>query len=141
MGSDVVEMTRLPDWRSRLRAYVEQKARQNFRPGTHDCAMFVAGGVEAMTGTDPAAEWRGTYRSLKKARARLDEAGTDMASIAAAQLPEVEPIFAQEGDVAVLDGADGHPAFGLVQGAFVYVLTPDGLGLVPLTDARRAFRV
>lgn len=129
-------MTRFPDWRSRLRDYLETVARRPFKAGQHDCALFVAGGVEAMTGVDPAAEWRGKYRSLKKGRAMAG----DMVAIAADLLPEVPPIFAQEGDVAVLD-ADGEDAFGLVQGPLIYVLRPDGLGLVPLTEAKRAFRV
>lgn len=132
---------RFPDWRSRLRAYVEVNARRPYRPGTMDCAMFMASGVEAMTGVDPAAEWRGKYRSLKRAREMLAEAGVaDMVDIVAQQFEEVPPIFARAGDVAVVDG-NGGDAFGLVQGALIYVLRPDGLGLVPLTDAKRAFRV
>lgn len=129
-------MTRLPDWRSRLRDYLEAVARRPFKPGVHDCALFVAGGVEAMTGVDPAAEWRGKYRSLKKGRAMVG----DMVALAADLLPEVPPIFAQEGDVAVID-AGGEHAFGLVQGSLVYVLRPEGLGFVSLTDVKRAFRV
>lgn len=124
-----------------MHSYLADCARRPFRPGKHDCALFVAGAVDAMTGVDPAAEWRDQYRSLKRGREILAEAGvTDMVEIAAARFPEIEPIFAQEGDVAVVDGDDG-PAFGLVQGPMIYVLRPDGMGFVPLTDAKRAFRV
>lgn len=135
-------MRRRPDWRTHLRMYLEDVAAHPFRPGQHDCAMFVAGGIEAMTGEDPAADWRGAYRSLAKGRALITERGfEDMVDIAASQLDEVAPIFAREGDVAVLEDDEGLPAFGLVQGALIYVLRPDGLGLVALTEARRAFRI
>ena len=135
-------IARLPDWRARLRAYLEAVARASFRPGAHDCALFVAGGIEAMTGEDLAADWRGSYRSLKAGRAKLAEQGCpDLASLAAARFEEVPAIFAQEGDVAILRDARGDHAFGLVQGALIYVLRKDGLGLVPLTDAERAFRI
>lgn len=135
-------MTRLPDWRTRLTAYLAEVARRPFRPGSMDCAMFVAGAVKAMTGEDPAAGFRGRYYSLSGGRRLVTAAGhADMIGVAAAQFPEVAPIFAQAGDIAVVDGDDGAPAFGLVQGALIYVRRPEGLGLVPLTDARRAFRV
>ena len=90
-----------------------------------------------MTGEDPAAKWRGEYRSLRDGRAMLDG---DMVGVAASLFEEIEPILARVGDIAVVDGDDGD-AFGLVQGAFIFVLRPSGLGFVPLTDAKRAFRV
>lgn len=133
---------RLPDWRPRLVAYLSAHARAAFRPGVHDCALFVAGAVEAMTGTDLAAEWRGGYRSLSAGRDQLRSAGFDSpAGLAAALFEAVPPILAREGDIAVLRGDDGQDALGLVQGALIYVLRPDGLGLVPLTEAVVAYRV
>lgn len=135
-------MTRRKDWQARLRAYLIAMARRRFRPGSHDCALFVAGAIREMTGEDLGKKWRGSYRSLAKGRAALSEAGyDDLASLAAEHLPEVTPIFAQPGDVAILRDAEGQEAMGLVQGAGIYVLRPDGLGAVPLTAAERAFRV
>lgn len=134
-------MTRLPDWRPRLVAYLEDAARRPFRPGRHDCALFAAGAVAAQTGADPARGWRSRYRSLRRGRAALREAGfEDLAALAAHHLPEIPPIMAREGDIALLREA-GELAFGVVQGPMIYVLRPDGLGLVPLTQAERAFRV
>jgi len=136
-------MKRYPDWRSRLRTYLDAKATEPFRPGKHDCAMFVMGAVEAMTGEDPAHDLRGKYRTLEDARGLVRQKGVaDMIGLAEHRLgDEVPAIFAGEGDVAVLTDDEGLPAFGLVQGALVYVLRPSGLGLVPLTQAERAFRV
>lgn len=135
-------MQRLPDWRARLCAYVTEIAREPFRAGRHDCALFAAGAVAAITGQDPAAAYRGKYRSLKKGHALLAAEGTDMVAMAAALFKEIPPIFAQVGDVAIVQGAGGEAAFGIVQGPMIYVVTPEhGLGLVALTDAQRAFRV
>lgn len=132
---------RRKDWRPRLAAYLGEVARLRFRPGEHDCALFAAGAVEAMTGTDLAAGWRRTYRTLEDGLALLAQEGHgDHVALAAAHLEEVAPIRAQVGDVAaVREGA--ALALGIVQGPSIYVLRPSGLGLVPLTDAERAFRV
>lgn len=133
-------MTRVVDWRSRLTEYMADVSRVQFRPGRHDCALFVAGAVKAMTGVDHARGWRG-YRSLATGQRKLEAKGfADHIALIASILPEITPIMAQVGDVAVVDGHDVL-ALGIVQGAFVYVLRPSGAGLVPLTDVKKAFRV
>jgi hypothetical protein len=133
---------RLPDWRTRLEDYLARVAGQPFRPGRHDCALFVAGAVEAMTGEDPAAAWRGAYRSLDAGQDALQAAGfADHVALVAAACEEVPPALAAVGDIAVLPGAGKGAALGLVQGAAVYVLHPGGLGLVNRLHVERAFRV
>jgi len=57
---------RLPDWRPRLVSFVNSVRARPFAYGTHDCALFAAGAVEAMTGVDLAKDWRGAYSSLKE---------------------------------------------------------------------------
>lgn len=132
---------RLPDWRQRLRAYISECRRKPFRPGQHDCALFAAGAVEALTGMDPAASWRGKYRSLKAGQAALQEAGfTDHIEAVASLFPEVPPSLAHVGDLAVVDG-DTAPALGVFQGAAVFVLRPDGMAVVDRMEVRKAFRV
>lgn len=134
------EAPRRADWRARLAAYVAAAATRTFQPGTHDCALFAAGAVEAITGRDLARGYRG-YRSMRAGRAALADRGfASMADYAAAHLSEIPVLRAQVGDIAVLD-ENGGEAFGVVQGARIYVLRLDGLGTVALTDAKRAFRV
>ena len=111
---------RLPNWRPRLAEYVATTADRPFAPGDHDCALFVAGAVAAMTGEDPAEGFKARYTTIKGGL-RVLRAGV--------------------GDIAVVDGDDGLPALGIVQGEAIYVLHPTGLALLPLTRARRAFRV
>lgn len=134
-------MTRLDDWHARLAAYVYEAGRTPFAYGAHDCALFAAGAVEAMTGTDLAAGWRGIYRTLAGGLKAVKRAGhADHVALAAHHFAEITVAEAMPGDLAVVAGPEG-PALGVVQGAQVYVATPTGLGLVPLLQAARVFRV
>lgn len=132
---------RHPDWKLSLIQYLAESARKPFAPGQHDCALFAAGAVEAMTGVDYARPFKGRYTTLKGGVRLLREAGfADHIALAASRLDEIAPAFAAPGDLAVIDTPEG-PAMGVVQGESVYVLTVDRLGLVPMLGATRAFRV
>lgn len=134
-------MSRLPDWRSRLAAYIERVRRAPFAWSTHDCCMFAAGAVEAVTGADPAAELRGTYGDLAGGMTALGRAGfAGPVDMARALFDRVPPALAQVGDVAVVDTPEG-PALGVVQGPSIFVVGPEGLRTVDLLAARLAFRV
>jgi hypothetical protein len=134
-------MVKLFGWRNRLKSYASASAREPFAYGRHDCALFAAGAVEAMTGHDPAADWRGRYTTLLGGLRVIRKSGhDDHIAAAAAWFAEIPPAKAQVGDLAVVAGDDG-PALGVVAGPHVWVLRPDGLGTVPLTMAERAFRV
>ena len=132
---------RFDDWHLRLIEYLSFSARKAFQPGLHDCALFSAGAVAAMTGVDFAANWRGRYTTLSGGARLLRRAGhDDHIALAAACLKEIAPAFAAPGDLAVLPQG-GAMVLGVVQGERVYVLTQNGLGLLHLSDAARAFRV
>lgn len=135
--------TKTAGWQHRLTAYLASIAAAPFEAGRLDCALFTAGAVKAMTGVDHARGWRGKYRSLAKGLKALEAAGhADHVVLAASLYPEVPPIMAQEGDIAVVpaDGETGS-ALGIVQGPSIYVMSRAGLTLAPLTLATRAFRV
>ncbi len=133
-------MKRYPDWAARLKEYIAKVHALRFRPGTFDCALFAAGAVKAMTGEDLAAKY-GSYRTLEEGRAMLKSLGfASHVDLAAEILPEIHPMRAAPGDVAVIDDG-GNLSLGIVQGPYVYALTLDGVGITPLTDAKRAFRV
>lgn len=136
-----VELKRKPNWRAELMAYLGDCARNPFDEGTHDCALFLAGGVEAMTGVDFAADYRGHYTSTRQGLKILRENGfRDHVALATYHLPHKAVAFANEGDGAVVP-EDGTEALGIVQGAMIYVLRPGGLGAVPLTSAKLVLRV
>lgn len=117
--------------------YLDDVRAERFRPGVHDCALFVAGWMKIATGEDPAKGWRG-YRTLKAGQKRLLERGyADHVVLAASILPEVPPAMAASGDLAVVNGN----ALGIINAERVFVLHPDGLAHVSRMKAERAFKV
>lgn len=134
-------MKRTKGWQKRLIAYLDATHRKPMRPGKHDCALFAAGAVEAMTGVDLARGWRG-YRTFNEGRKFLEKAGhASIADMIAAHLAEIDPDHALPGDVMIVDGVDGADATGILQGDFIYTAGPRGRVLVRREDALRAFRV
>ena len=126
-------------WQERLAAYLSGCAQRPFAYGEHDCALFSAGAVRAMTGLDLAEGWRGRYSTLRGGLRVLRAQGyADQVALAAAHFPETRS--PRPGDLAVIETVNG-PALGVVQGALVYVLGEDRLALVPLRTAIRFFEV
>jgi hypothetical protein len=133
---------RKADWRSRLSAVVEGKRRLALSFGTNDCALFAADCVEAMTGVDLAARFRGRYSSADEAIALLLAEGfTDLCEFVASCLEECAPSLARAGDVMAFQSSETGWALGIVNGERVTVLRHDGLGTVSREIAQRAFRV
>lgn len=134
-------MIRRQDWFPRLVQYMGECARTPFAEGSHDCALFTAGAVEAMTGEDYAAPYRGRYTTTKGGLRMLRKAGhADQIALAAANLPEIPVGSAGPGDVAAVATPEGE-ALGIVQGAGVYVMAAGGMGILPASQITRAFRV
>lgn len=134
-------MSRKLHWRRELAAYLRQCSAEPFRPGTLDCGLFVGGAVAAMTGQSVTDGLH--YKTIKAGLSQMKRKGfADHIEYAASLFEEwPSPLFAQEGDIAALEGEDGSPVLGVVQGEGIYVMGIDGLGIVPLTDAKRAFKV
>lgn len=133
---------RLHDWHARLVSCLAASAAKPFQMGQHDCSLFAADAVAAMTGRDIASDWRGRYTTLKGGIRVLRKAGyADHVALAAAHFPERDnPALAQPGDIAVVASDEG-PALGIVQGELIYVLGHKGLGFLPLRAAQRVFEV
>lgn len=64
-----------PDWDRRMAAEIERQHSMPFAYGTHDCCIFAADVVRAMTGFDPADGIRATYSSAAEAARILRRAG------------------------------------------------------------------
>ena len=128
-----------------------------FAWGEHDCALSVCNHVLAMTGVDLAAEFRGKYGSEAEALAiiqKLYPSSPAPATLSAAvehlaealtakhELSELKPLFAQRGDIVLLDTPQGT-VLGLVtlDGQHVAVTGPKGLHRLGLRNVRRAWRV
>lgn len=135
-----MQITRLPDWRPRLDAWIAAAQGQVFVYGVQDCALFAAGAVEAMTGIDLAAEWRGRYASEAEGRALV---GGDHVALARSLLPARPSVLdATIGDVAIVEAPRGRQALAIVGGEHILGLHPVvGLTRAPLTDARAVLAV
>ena len=134
-------MKRKPGWRGRLHAHIEAARRLPFSHASgHDCASFAAGAVLAMTGQDHRS-WAGQYATYAAGLRRVRESGwLDHIDYVSAHFDAIPVAQAQMGDLAAVPGDDGL-ALGVVGGAEVFVLRPDGLATVPLTAAKKAWRV
>lgn len=131
---------RLREWQSLLADCLAQRAQSEFAWGSHDCCLFAADCVDACTGTDPAADLRGTYSTAAEAMQLVESLG-GLGAIAAARLgPEVPPALAQPGDVGLLINADREML--AVWGGSMW-LAPAEVGWValPLEQATRAWRI
>lgn len=147
-----MEMTRFESWPRLLAEAIEAARGRPFSWGEHDCCLFAATLVLAMTGTDPAARFRGKYKTARGAAGIMKRfAGGGVAAAAekiAAALgcPEVPPRLAGRGDVVLFEapGPDGKPspALGVCVGAtFVFALAAVGVGFMPMGCAIRAWKV
>jgi len=138
-------LVRRDDWRSRLEAAIDAvKAVPADWTKQADCGPHLTGRmVEAQTGVDVAAPFRGRYTTAAGALRVMKAAGFDnLGDLVASLLPEIHPSQAGVGDIAAI--ADETPfryALGVVDGERIFVLRPDGLGTVDLLAAERAFRV
>ena len=133
-------MTRCQDWPARLAAEIERARHARFRWGEHDCALFAADVVRALTGFDLAAEFRGTYRSSLGARQWLRKY-CGLLVLATRKLGDPIPVaVAARGDIVARCDERG-PALGVCLGARCAFTGPRGLMFLPLAECVQAWRV
>ncbi|KJS43386.1 MAG: hypothetical protein VR71_10560 [Roseovarius sp. BRH_c41] len=125
-----------------MRQFLDARRAVAFRPSLSDCAMFAADWIAVLTGQDPAARWRGRYRSIEEGRTLLaaDGFASPAEVLAPILLPGAGWMQAQTGDVAVLIEA-GEEVMGIIGGGHIHALRPGrGLGAAPLNRAIRIYR-
>jgi hypothetical protein len=144
---------RVRHWATRaLDAFLTSRAKTPFAWGAHDCALFAADGIEAMTGTDIAADFRGEYSDEAGALAAIKtiaggETVADAAAWCAAKhgIPEwPRPLFAQRGDLVVYeDPTTKRPVSGLIHlsGRHIVAAGPKGLMRISISRVLRAWHV
>lgn len=98
-------LQRLPDWPSRLAAYLQAQRATAFAWGTADCVRFAAGAVHAITGHQVLpVQWASVADA-----ARLLRHYRGLASAVGSVLPELAgPQHAQRGDVLLVRATHGH---------------------------------
>ena len=136
-------MMRRHDWQARLDAVLRDAETRPFAWGRQDCALFACDCIAAMCDEDPAARFRGRYRSGSGAYGAIRRLGgaRDLAGLATKVLgASIAPAFARRGDLAEVETETG-PALGVVLGREIALVAPEGLVRVAAARARRAWRV
>jgi len=132
---------RRSDWQQQLSQEAIRHSQTPYEFGEHDCILFAANCVLAMTGRDPAEDIRGRYKTEIGAARIIKNAGFEnLGDMIADRLPEIKPTEARRGDVVLCDGPDGEFA-AMVVGKTCVGPGRDGLLHVPLSQALRAYRV
>lgn len=99
---------RLSNWESNLSDYLISKRQEPFQYGKHDCAHFVAGAVEAITGENPMADITDSYDSQIGSLRVLKRLGfDDVEQFTDTKFISILVGFAQTGDIALYDGSLG----------------------------------
>ncbi len=131
---------RLRDWPERLAALFAAREAQPFEWGVHDCCLFAADAVLAVTGHDPAADLRGMY-STETGAARVLRRYGGVAGVAIAHAGRVVPVaLAQPGDVGLSQHDPERPALAVWGGAAWHAAAPLGVVVVPAGAVVRAWR-
>jgi hypothetical protein len=144
-------LTRVDHWDTRsFHHFLVARAPLPFAWGENDCALFVADGIEAMTGVDIAADFRGRYHSEAEALDLIREiTGGEAVADAAAWCADkfgmrewLHPLCAQRGDMVTLADA-GRVISGLVHlnGRHIVAVGEMGLKRLPISAALRAWHV
>lgn len=99
---------RLPDWEARLGRFIAENRQRPFAWGAWDCILYACSAVEAMTGGDPAEEFRGRYHDKDGAAAILREVGKGtLLKTVDSKFPRRKPGHARRGDLVMFSGAVG----------------------------------
>jgi len=136
---------RFQDWPERLEPVLEAAAHRAFAYGDWDCCLFVADAALAMTGLDPAVDYRGQYADYKTGLRRLRSLSgkRKLAGWADLFFPRIVPVLAHRGDWGLVKrptDADGkvRPVLGLMDGD---VLRVAGGLVLPRTEVLIAWSI
>lgn len=128
------------DWPARLQEYVEQVRSRPFDPVSHNCALFAAGAIAAITGRDPVSELDITLTSEADVEAVLKAHG-GVRGLAVEYLGDIQPrLRARRGDVVIKPGEQGE-TLGICMGDHALFLGPDGLQARQLSECEGCWRV
>jgi hypothetical protein len=128
---------RYDDWPERLEAFIDSRRDVPFGWGTNDCVTFANDAVEAITGSKPV---HVTWDSAASALSAIQAVGSisDMCETLFGK--DIPASFAQRGDV-VLMMMDGRETLGIMIAERIAGPAADGLILLPISTAIKAWRV
>jgi hypothetical protein len=139
------DLSRIDGRRTRLLAALERLERVPVVFGRSDCLMRLADTVQAMTGVDHGARFRGRYTTEAGGYRVLKRAGFDgpigyLTAPDGCGFAEIHPSRAQDGDIGAIL-RDRRWAFGVIVGDRFYPAGVGGLAILPRGRVERAFSV
>lgn len=133
-------MNRKLDWQASFAALVASRATVPFAWGTHDCCVWAADAVKAVTGVDFAENFRGTYTDEESAAVVLAQF-EEVDQLATTYLGEPTTVsFATVGDIILFDFNNGY-TLGVCNGRNSLVAGETGLRAVPTRMGLKAWKV
>ena len=141
-------MKRKPDWAVRLLEFLDEATLRPYAWGVHDCCIFTCDAVLAMTGTDPAAPFRGHYHDRSTAYRALQAFAGGGIRESAEKIagthgcPGVPVAKARRGDVVLLEGGNG-PTLGIIDlmGFNILSVVSVGYTAMPLAKGVAAWQI
>jgi hypothetical protein len=127
-------------WEHTLFEFVESRKNLPFERGVHDCCLFAADWVLALTGVDYAAALRGTYADDESALAIIQAAGGIVPLVSRLVGEPIAVSLAQRGDVvAIKEGTTG--AIGVCIGKYSVFVGHDKMYHIPTLKCDSAWRI
>jgi hypothetical protein len=125
-------------WEAILRNYIEDSRKLSFEWGKSDCALWVAGYFDQVTGSSFLKEYKGQYSDEQGAYSLLHQLGfTDITDLPSVYAPPVPINYAKRGDIISFNGA-----LGICDGRKSYILTVEvGLFAVLTAACQKAWAV
>lgn len=106
------------------------------------CLSFPGKVAKALTGKDPTEPFRSKFSTEQDAKRFLIGKGRKSLSDLVAETYAMIPVaMARPGDWVVVVNEDGTDTLGVVTGSRVAATTAKGIGTVPLSRAKSAYRV
>lgn len=139
----MTQIKRLSDWPERLAGKINASRNQPFVWGENDCCLFAMDCVNAITGVDLAKPYRGYSTQIQALRMLNKNGGVaGIADVVAEKynIPEIQPLKAQRGDVCLFDIGRGD-TLGIVAGEHIFAPGADGLIGFPILQAVRTWRI
>lgn len=130
-------MKRTPTWQADLAELIRSRHDQPFEWGAHDCCLFAADAVQAITGTDLAFS-RGY--SARDALRMIDEHGGLRKLVSQLLGPEMPVCLAQVGDVLLVE-SDSRELLAICNGATALAPGRGRLVTLPTSAWLAAWRV
>ena len=131
---------RLPTWQTRFALLCIERQRRPFEWGAHDCCLWAADAVHAITGQDFAEGLRGTYATAAEAARMLAQAGGVRALSTHALGEPVGPLMAAVGDVVLFE-QDGRELLAVCNGGTALAVAGQGLEPLPMSAALAVWKV